>query len=160
MCIRDSAYGTVSQLGFMVVLFGAGLPEATVAGVTLLFAHALFKAGLFLVVGVIDHQAHTRDIRALGAYGPGWTGPKVVAIVSGASMAGIPLLFGFVAKELAYDAWLHGELASSGVVLVGIVAGSVLTFAYTARLLLGAFRPGVLTERQVVEGPLLSLIHI
>jgi multicomponent Na+:H+ antiporter subunit A len=151
---RILAYGTVSQLGFMVVLFGAGLPEATVAGVTLLFAHALFKAGLFLVVGVIDHQAHTRDIRALGAYGPGWNGPKVVAIVSGASMAGIPLLFGFVAKELAYDAWLHGELASSGVVLVGIVAGSVLTFAYTARLLLGAFRPGVLTERQVVEGPL------
>ena len=59
----------------MVVLFGVGMPEATFAGVIVLLAHALFKAALFLVVGVIDHQAHTRDIRRLGRYGPGWAGP-------------------------------------------------------------------------------------
>ncbi len=150
---RILAYGTVSQLGFLVVLFGAGLPEATVAGVTLLLAHALFKAGLFLVVGVIDHQAHTRDIRALGRYGPGWAGPRLVAIVSGASMAGIPLLFGFVAKESAYESWLHADLAGGWLVLTGLVAGSVLTFAYTGRLLLGAFRPGPATERPDPDGP-------
>ena len=91
---RILAFGTVSQLGFLVVLFGAGTPESTVAGVTVLLAHALFKAALFLVVGVIDHQAHTRDIRALGRYRPGWAGPIVVAVVSGASMAGVPLLVG------------------------------------------------------------------
>ncbi len=150
---RILAYGTVSQLGFLVVLLGAGTAEATVAGVTLLLAHALFKAGLFLVVGIVDHQAHTRDIRALGAYGPGWAAPRVVAVLLGASMAGIPLLFGFVAKELAYEAWYHGELAGSTVVLVGVVAGSVLTFAYTGRLLLGAFRPGVPTEGPLVDPP-------
>ena len=143
---RILAYGTISQLGFMVVLFGAGIPEATEAGVVLLFAHALFKAGLFLVVGVIDHEAHTRDIRALGRYGPGWAGPRLVAVVSAASMAGIPLMFGFIAKESAYTAWVHGEIFGSRVVLAGIVVGSVLTFAYTARLLLGAFRPGIPTE--------------
>ena len=150
---RILAYGTVSQLGFLVVLFGAGYPEATVAGVTVLLAHALFKAGLFLVVGVIDHQAHTRDIRALGRYGPGWAGPRLVAVASGASMAGIPLLFGFVAKESAYEAFVHGELAGGAVVLAGLVAGSVLTFAYTARLLLGAFRPGPATEPVLPGSP-------
>ncbi len=133
------AFGTVSQLGFMVVLFGAGLPEATYAGVVVLVAHALFKAALFLIVGVIDHQAHTRDIRALGRFGPGWDGPRVAAIIAGASMAGIPLCFGFVAKEAAYTAFAEGEAGWSGLVLVGIVAGSMLTVAYTARLLLGAF---------------------
>ena len=136
---RILAYGTVSQLGFMVVLFGSGTEVGALAGVTVLFAHALFKACLFLVVGVIDHQAHTRDIRVLGRYGSGWTGPKLVATVAGASMAGVPLMFGFVAKESAYEAFLHGEFDGSAAVLVGLVTGSVLTFAYTARLLLGAF---------------------
>jgi len=143
---RILAYGTVSQLGFLVILFGAGTPEATTAGVVVLLAHALFKAGLFLVVGVIDHQAHTRDIRQLGRYGPGWGGPMVVAVVCGASMAGIPPVLGFIGKEAAYASFVHSGLAYGGVVLGGLVLGSVLTFAYTGRLLLGAFRPGVVTE--------------
>lgn len=143
---RILAYGTVSQLGFMVVLFGVGTPEATAAGVIVLLAHALFKAGLFLVVGVIDHQAHTRDIRHLGRYGPGWGGPMVVAIVCGASMAGIPPMLGFIGKEAAYASFVDTDLAAGPLVLAGLVLGSVLTFAYTARLLLGAFRPGVPTE--------------
>lgn len=143
---RILAYGTVSQLGFLVILFGAGIPEATAAGVVVLLAHALFKAGLFLVVGVIDHQAHTRDIRLLGRYGPGWGGPMVVAVICGASMAGIPPLLGFIGKEAAYASFVDSPLGAGGFVLAGLVLGSVLTFAYTARLLLGAFRPGVPTE--------------
>lgn len=133
------AFGTISQLGFMVVLFGAGTPEATTAGVVVLVAHALFKASLFLVVGVIDHQAHSRDIRALGRFGRGWEGPRAAALVAGASMAGVPLCFGFVAKEAAYTAFVEGAAGWSAVVLAGVVAGSVLTVAYTCRLLLGAF---------------------
>ena len=143
---RILAFGTVSQLGFLVVLLGVGSPEATAAGVAVLLAHALFKATLFLVVGVVDHQTHTRDIRALGSYGPGWNGPRVSAAIAGASMAGVPLLFGFVAKEAAYESFVHGEVAGSGVVLAGLVVGSMLTFAYTGRLLLGAFRPGAAFE--------------
>lgn len=135
------AYGTVSQLGFLVVLFGAGLPVATEAGCTLLLAHGLFKAALFMVVGIIDHQAHTRDLRALRGLGPGWTATTVVAVASAASMAGIPLLFGFVAKELAYEAFTQAGRAWGWVVLVGLVAGSALTVAYSARFLWGAFWP-------------------
>jgi multicomponent Na+:H+ antiporter subunit A len=143
---RILAFGTVSQLGFMIVLFGAGTPESTAAGVIVLFAHALFKATLFLVVGVVDHQTHTRDIRALGGYGPGWNGPRLAALIGGASMAGIPLTFGFIAKESAYEAWLHADLPGAPWVLAGLVVGSALTFAYAGRLLLGAFRPGAAFE--------------
>jgi len=153
---RILAYGTVSQLGFMVVLFGVGTPEATAAGVIVLLAHALFKAGLFLVVGIIDHQAHTRDIRRLGRYGPGWAGPRLVAIVCGASMAGIPPLLGFIGKEAAYDAFVDSGVVGGRLVLAGLVTGSVLTFAYTGRLLLGAFRPGVLTEG-LAEDPTIAI---
>ena len=59
---RLLAFGTVSQLGFLMVMFGAGRPEATLAGVVLIIAHALFKAPLFMVVGVIDHQAHSLSL--------------------------------------------------------------------------------------------------
>src|SRR5690606_10381432 len=59
------AYGTVSQLGFLVAVFGIGTPEAMAAGTDLLLAHAMFKATAFMVVGVIDHQFGTRDLRCL-----------------------------------------------------------------------------------------------
>jgi multicomponent Na+:H+ antiporter subunit A len=130
------AHGTVSQLGFLVVLFGIGLPEATAAGVALLLAHALFKAALFMVVGIVDHQAHTRDLRALRGLGPGWWPVLGVAVASAASMAAVPLLFGFIAKEKAYDALLHGP-GWAGVTLVVVVAGSVLTVGYSARFVWG-----------------------
>jgi multicomponent Na+:H+ antiporter subunit A len=138
------AYGTISQLGFLLVLLGVGLPEATLAGCALLVAHGVFKAALFMVVGIIDHQAHTRDVRQLGdlRHAPGWRPAMAVAAVSAASMAGIPLLFGFVAKEAAYEALVHGGLGGvDALALGGVVAGSVLTFAYSARFLRGAFGP-------------------
>ena len=133
------AGGTVSQLGFLVVIFGTGTRESTEAGIVVLVAHAAFKAALFLVVGMVDHMTHTRDNRALGRYGPGWRPAQVVFAASCASMAGLPLLFGFVGKEAAFDALANAHAGGSTVVLAGLVAGSALTFAYTARLLLGAF---------------------
>ncbi len=138
------AYGTVSQLGFLLVLFGVGLPEATLAGCALLLAHGVFKAALFMLVGIVDHQAHSRDLRRLHElrHAPGWKPAMVVAGAAAASMAGIPLLFGFVAKEAAYEAFVHGGIgAVDTLVLAGVVVGSILTFAYTARFLRGAFGP-------------------
>jgi multicomponent Na+:H+ antiporter subunit A len=126
------AFGTVSQLGFLMVLLGIGRPDATVAGCAVLLAHGLFKAALFMVVGIVDHQAGTRDIRALPALGPGWAPTKVVAVVSAASMAGVPPLAGFIAKESAYEALTYGS-AGDRLVLVGVIAGSVLTVAYSLR---------------------------
>jgi multicomponent Na+:H+ antiporter subunit A len=129
------AFGTVSQLGFLFVLTGIGFADATIAGVTLLVAHAMFKATLFLVVGIVDHQAHTRDRNELLdlRLGSGWGPVRVCAVLTAASMAGIPLLAGFIAKEEAYAAFLDHGGAVGIVGIVGIVTGSVLTMAYSLR---------------------------
>ena len=53
-------------------------------------------------------------------------------------MAGIPPLFGFIAKEKALDGYLeHGDFVGASAVLVVIVLASMLTFAYSARFVLG-----------------------
>ncbi len=135
------AFGTISQLGFLFVVFGAGTPTATKAGTAVLLAHALFKAALFLVTGIIDHQAHTRDIRRLDGIGRHHRLLAATGIAAAASMAGIPLSFGFVAKELALETWIDGPFAGPGnaAVLAGVVVASMLTVAYSARFVWGAF---------------------
>ncbi len=127
------AHGTVSQLGFMVALIGLDLIAAAVA---VLAGHALFKAGLFLVVGAIDKGTGTRDIRQLS--GLATTAPwlAVAAALLGASMAGIPPLLGFVTKEAALDV-LVAERA--WVAMIAIAAASVLTVGYTIRFWWGGF---------------------
>jgi multicomponent Na+:H+ antiporter subunit A len=144
------AYGTVSQLGFLTMVVGLGRPDAALAGLAMLLAHGLFKATLFLVVGIIDHQAGTRDIRELSGVFRSSRALAVVAGIGAASMAGVPLLGGFVAKESVLEAFVHfagepGYGPWGAVVLAGLVLGSVLTFAYSARFLWGAFavKPGV-----------------
>ncbi|WP_457967889.1 Na+/H+ antiporter subunit A [Arthrobacter sp. D1-29] len=142
------AYGTVSQLGFLTMVVGLGTPDAALAGLAMLLAHGLFKATLFLVVGIIDHQSGTRDVRKLSGVFSSSRALGIVAGIGAASMAGVPLLAGFVAKESVLEAFVHH--AADGdpwgmAVLAGIVLGSVLTFAYSARFMWGAFatKPGV-----------------
>ncbi|MEU2612063.1 Na+/H+ antiporter subunit A [Micromonospora sp. NPDC007271] len=134
------AYGTVSQLGLLTVVLGAGTPQAALAGTAMLLAHALFKAALFLVVGILDHSAGSRDLRDLSGV---WRSAPVlagVAALAAASMAGLPPLLGFVAKEAVLAAFTGQPL-----VLAVLVLGSALTVAYSIRFLWGAFvgRPGV-----------------
>ncbi|CAN7568476.1 Na+/H+ antiporter subunit A [Arthrobacter sp. LjRoot14] len=145
------AYGTVSQLGFLTMVVGLGKPDAALAGLALLLAHGLFKATLFLVVGIIDHQSGTRDLRKLSGVYKSSRALAVVAAIGAASMAGIPPLAGFVAKESVFEAFVHyGTSADAAgswglVVLGGLVLGSILTFAYSARFMWGAFasKPGI-----------------
>jgi multicomponent Na+:H+ antiporter subunit A len=133
------AHGTVSQLGLMIVLFGAGTPAATTAGWIVLVGHAAFKAALFMVVGLLEHETGTRDIRHLPALSRRWRWVEGAAAISVASMAGIPLTAGFVAKEAAYDAFAAGPFSGAALVLAAVVGGSMLTLAYGARYYLGAF---------------------
>lgn len=142
------AFGTVSQLGFLMVLVGAGTRDLALAGLTMLVAHALFKATLFLVVGVIDHTTGTRDLRQLSGLGRRAPVLAVAAAAAAASMAGLPPFVGFVGKEAAIEALLHGGAQGSGLpsapaslaTLVAVIAGSVLTAAYSLRFMWGAFR--------------------
>ncbi|MEU8762351.1 Na+/H+ antiporter subunit A [Streptomyces sp. NPDC048659] len=138
------AYGTVSQLGLLVVLAGAGSYDTALAAIAMILAHALFKAPLFLVTGIVDHATGTRDLRRLSGLGRSLPGVCAVAVVAGASMAALPPLLGFVAKEAALDALLHGSTAERWALAV-IVAGSACTTAYTLRFLWGAFarKPGL-----------------
>jgi len=132
------AHGTVSQLGLLMTLAGLGHSDAVIAACALLLAHAAFKAALFMVVGIIDHQTHTRDLRLLGGFGPAWRPTIVVASIGAASMAGIVPFAGFISKEAALEAVVHGGPLTK-VALVGIVLGSILTVAYSIRFVWGAF---------------------
>ncbi|WNV76107.1 Na+/H+ antiporter subunit A [Geodermatophilus sp. DSM 44513] len=155
------AFGTVSQLGFLVTLAGAGSYELASAALAMTVAHALFKSTLFLTVGVIDHATGTRDLRRLSGLGRRLPVLAATGTAAAASMAGLPPLLGFVGKEAAFTALLDGGLpdrTAAVVVLTGLVAGSVLTAAYTARFVWGAFarKPGVEdTEPEHPPGPLL-----
>ena len=142
---RLLAFGTVSQLGFLMVLFGAGTRIAGVAGIAMLLAHGLFKAPLFLAVGIVDHATGTRDVRELSGLGATLRGTAVVSAVAAASMAGLPPLFGFVGKEAAFEAFLAEHSTRGTVIVAGLLVGSTLTAAYSARMLWGAFarKPGV-----------------
>lgn len=153
------AFGTVSQLGFIVLLVGTGDPELLFAGVGVLVAHSLFKATLFLSVGVVDHSAHTRDVRRLDGVGRAMPVTALAATIAAASMAGVIPLLGFVAKESALEAALHQD-TNAAVITVLIVLGAVLTTAYGLRFVRGAFlakRPDELHDDAVtaadVEAP-------
>ncbi|GAA3341200.1 Na+/H+ antiporter subunit A [Curtobacterium pusillum] len=143
------AYGTVAQLGFLVLAAGWGAPEVALGGVALLVAHAAFKSTLFLVVGAIDHVTGTRDLARLSGLGRRMPWLAAVAALALLSMAGIPPTIGFVAKEAVLTGFidaLHGPDAGwAWSALVGVTVGSVLTVAYSLRFLWGAFarKPGV-----------------
>lgn len=146
-----TAYSTVSHLGWIVAAIGVGTDFALAAALVHTLAHALFKSSLFMLIGVIDHQTGTRDIRRLGPlYNKmPWTFGSVV--VAAASMAAVPPLFGFVSKESILTAF---EQTPGGIVLL-IVAGfaAFLTFIYSAKIVFGAFVDGPEDMSGVREAP-------
>jgi len=131
------AHGTVSQLGFLVAVFGIGTPAASVAGAALLLAHAVFKAANFLAVGAVDVGFGTRDRRRLPRLDRSWAPVGIGAVVGAASMAGIPLTFGFVAKELDFEAMFAGDGAAWLLASVVLVGGAALTAGYSLRFAVG-----------------------
>ena len=134
------AYGTVSQLGFLAAVTGLATHDAVLAGLAMLIAHALFKAPLFMVVGIIDKRFGTRDLRILSGVGRVAPVLAMIGTLSAASMAAVPPLYGFVAKESIYSAlWYAGGWQR--LLLIALVAGSVLTVAYSWRFVRGAFGP-------------------
>ncbi|CAN5514730.1 proton-conducting transporter membrane subunit [soil metagenome] len=151
------AYSTVSQLGLLTCLSGAGAPFAATAH---LLNHAAFKAALFLVVGIVDHETKTRDITKLSGLARKLPITFALALPAALSMAPLPPLGGFISKELFYEEMLHlGTLPIAVAVL-----GSVMTFAYTLRLLRIFVGPYASPNPKTHEappglwGPLLPLI--
>ena len=100
---RVLAYSTVSALGLMMMLFGSGSDMAVSAAVVYLIAHSSYKGTLFLVAGTLEHETGTRDIRELGGLRQSMPAIALAGLLAALSMAGVPLLLGFIGKELVYD---------------------------------------------------------
>jgi len=96
------AYSTISHLGLITLLFGLSTPMAVVAGVFHILNHATFKASLFMAAGIIDHETGTRDMRRLGNLRRWMPWTSALAIIATLAMAGIPLLNGFLSKEMFF----------------------------------------------------------
>lgn len=135
------AFGTVSQLGLLTLLLGYGTRATALAGLALLGAHALFKASLFLVVGVVDAATGTRDLRKLAGVGRRLPVTALAATLATASMIGLPPFAGYVAKEAALAAWAHDGDPLGRIMIAVVAVGSALTVAYGLRFLWGAFKP-------------------
>lgn len=157
------AYSTVSQLGALTMLAGMGGTDAQKALVTGILAHALYKGALFMIAGVIDHETGTRDLRQLGGLFRTMPITGSLAIVAALSMAGIPILFGFVAKEVLLKGAIYSENLPEPMryaVLAVIVISAALGVAYAWRLINGTFfgtQPAK-HEKHVHEAPIGMLI--
>jgi multicomponent Na+:H+ antiporter subunit A len=127
---RILAWSTVSSLGMLVMLNGVPGPGAAKAMVTFLLAHALYKAPLFFVAGNVDHGTGTRDIDQISGLARRMPWTAGAALLAGVSMAGLPLSFGFVAKDLVKAATSHGMVYEW--VVYGGVLVSALSIAVAA----------------------------
>lgn len=121
------AYSTVSTLGAIVAMIGLPGQNGLKAAFVGIIAHALYKSALFLVAGTIDHATGTRVIDRLGGLRRQMPHLFAVTLISGLSMAGVPFLLGFVAKETLLDAMLHYGAPNTALILVVVVASSIFT---------------------------------
>lgn len=123
------AYSTISALGILVFLIGLGTSAALLAAAVFILVHALYKATLFLVTGIIDHETGTRDVSQLRGLNKVMLPVGIAALLAAISNAGIPPSFGFVGKDLIYEATLGmGDLAWFLTVLA-IITNVALLFA-------------------------------
>ncbi|WP_179862094.1 putative monovalent cation/H+ antiporter subunit A [Longibacter salinarum] len=146
------AYSTITALGTLVVLIGLSYPSALKAAVVFLIVHSLYKSVLFLVAGAVDHETGTRDIREVSGLRGKMPYTFAAAVLAGLSMAGLPPLFGFVAKELTYKAKLGVEGMSWVLPSVAVVANA-LTVVAVAILVIGPFLGRARSPKAVHEAP-------
>ena len=135
------AYSTISHLGLITLLLGLNSPLAAVAAVFHILNHATFKASLFMAAGIIDHETGTRDIRKLSGLFKLMPYTATLAMVASASMAGVPLLNGFLSKEMFFaetvfinsTAWVEIALP-----VIATIAGT-FSVAYALRFTVDVF---------------------
>ena len=134
------AFSTVSHLGLITMLLGTGTAFGAMAAMFHILNHATFKAALFMSAGIIDHEAHTRDIRRLGGLRHLMPVTFVIASLAALSMAGIPLLNGFLSKEMMLEEATHTALFGMPL-LVPVMAtiGSLFSAAYCFRFISHTF---------------------
>jgi multicomponent K+:H+ antiporter subunit A len=151
------AYSTISHLGLITMLLGLGSTLGAVAAIFHIVNHATFKASLFMAAGAVDHETGTRDLRRLGGLRRVMPITATLAVISGAAMAGVPLLNGFLSKEMFFAV----ALTTHRGVVIDALAGSIAVLAsafsvvYSLRFVVGVFfgRPRSELPRQPHEPP-------
>ena len=134
------AYSTISHLGLITLLLGLNSSLALVAAIFHMVNHATFKASLFMAAGIVDHETGTRDLGRLSGLYKAMPITATLAMVAAASMAGVPLLNGFISKEMFFADHLrqrrldHARRAAAG----GHRAGA-FSVAYSLRFILQVF---------------------
>ncbi len=130
------AYSTISHLGLITLLLGMGSPHAMVAAIFHTFNHATFKASLFMAAGIIDHETGTRDMRHLKGLFRSLPYTGTLAIVASGAMAGVPLLNGFLSKEMFFAETLAvGGAARAWWLPLSAVAMGIFSVAYSLRFI-------------------------
>ncbi len=133
------AYSTISHLGLITALAGLNTTMAVVAAIFHIINHATFKASLFMAAGIIDHEAGTRDMDALGGLAKSMRSTAVLAVVASSAMAGIPLLNGFLSKEMFFkEAVEVGEVAGWAIPALATLGGA-FSVAYSVSFVWGVF---------------------
>lgn len=138
------AYSTISHLGLMTLLLGMGTDLAAVAALFHVINHAIFKASLFMAAGIIDHESGSRDMRQLNGLWKFMPYTATLAMVASASMAGVPLMNGFLSKEMFFTETLHQASLGSLSWMVPVLAtlGGIFSVAYSMRFIHDVFFNG------------------
>jgi multicomponent K+:H+ antiporter subunit A len=135
------AYSTISHLGLITALAGIGSPGAILAAIFHIVNHAVFKASLFMAAGIIDHETGTRDMRRLSGLMRLMPVTGSLAIVASAAMAGVPLLNGFISKEMFFAEaadWHNGTWLDNSLPWLATLAG-IFAVAYSVRFITSVF---------------------
>ena len=135
------AYSTISHLGLITTLLGMSTPLAAVAAIFHIANHATFKASLFMAVGIIDHEAGTRDVRKLSGLRKFMPFTATLAIIASAAMAGVPLLNGFLSKEMFFTetAEFDPNIFVNLSLPIGATLAGMLSVAYSIKFVHGVF---------------------
>ena len=138
------AYSTISHLGLITLLLGLDTDLAAVAAIFHVMNHAIFKASLFMAAGIIDHETGSRDMRKINGLWKYMPVTATLAMVASASMAGVPLLNGFLSKEMFFTETLHQGVLGSLSWLIPLLAtvAAVFAVAYSARFIHDVFFNG------------------
>ncbi|MFL5298956.1 MAG: monovalent cation/H+ antiporter subunit A, partial [Anaeromyxobacteraceae bacterium] len=135
------AYSTLSHLGLVTLLLGLNSALATVAAVFHIMNHATFKASLFMAVGIVDHETGTRDLRRLSGLRRAMPITATLAIVASAAMAGVPLLNGFLSKEMffAETVYLEGNPLVEWALPIAATLAGIGSVTYSLRFVVDVF---------------------
>ncbi|HEY1021607.1 MAG TPA: proton-conducting transporter membrane subunit, partial [Flavisolibacter sp.] len=123
------AFSTISALGLLVFLLGLGTAEALLAATVFILVHALYKATLFLVTGIIDHETGTRDINKLSGLRKVLLPVALAGLLAMLSNSGIPPSFGFVGKDLIYESTLGSEVGTNLITAVSVLTNILLLYS-------------------------------